>query len=207
MFRESRNLRQVPRWKLKTVDGRIPSVGWHFYALLNSDVKFAPVPSVERAHGVKRGEVERNTTSIRQIAKIASEHVPCEYKSFLPPLFLLPAAPKETGYLSRGSGAANLKTAGKCAAENSGGSSRGNGRIRPIIQAAPFNLCANPLTFSRRTLRAACKDAFGALRERGNAGTSPIPALPGQEGGFEHRFGDSAGDSERREGEACRGRK
>lgn len=38
-----------------------------------------------------------------------------EYKSSPP---LLPTAEENRGYLSRGSGAANLKTAGKCAAES-----------------------------------------------------------------------------------------
>jgi len=53
-FEEDRNLQQVPRRKLKTVDGKISPVGWHFYALLNSDVKFTPVPSVERVAGSER---------------------------------------------------------------------------------------------------------------------------------------------------------
>lgn len=58
---------------------------------------------------VKRSKNEQNTTSIRQIVKIALRHA-TRIQKF----------PKETGYLSRGSGAANLKTARKCVSERVG---------------------------------------------------------------------------------------
>lgn len=73
---------------------------------------------------VKRSKNEQNTTSIRQIVKIALRHA-TRIQKF----------PEETGYLSRESGAANLKTARKCVAESRHNFSWSsyNGRIRPII--------------------------------------------------------------------------
>jgi hypothetical protein len=158
MFKESRNLQQVPRWKLKTVNGKIPPVGWHFYALLNSDVKFASVPSVERAHRVKRGEVERNTTSIRQIAKIASEHAihantKVSHRPTSPPLPPPRLPPGGNRLFIKRKRRGQFENSRKVCRGELRGSSRGNGRIRPIIQAAPFNLCANPLTFSGAAAR------------------------------------------------------